>query len=309
MATFVAVNDSGSFTAAAEALSIPKARASQRVAALEAELGVRLINRTTRSLRLTDDGASYLDRCRAVLLEIEEVEGALRGGAVEPRGRLRVDALVSVARWILAPRLHEFQQSFPQIELRLNSSDRISHFLEEGVDCAIRGGEMADSTVVARQVCSVHFGLYAAPSHLAEHGVPSNPGELSTHRQLSWFSTAPFQWHLEANDGTAMTIGDGGIQFNDPDVAIEACLAGGGVCPGAPFAVEHLVRSGRLLPVLPAWSFPARPISVVYPSSRHLSRRVRCFVDWFVAMMESNPSIALTPQMLASLTIPPTEGS
>jgi LysR family transcriptional regulator for bpeEF and oprC len=301
MATFVAVADAGSFTAAADALALPKARVSQRVAALEAELGVRLIHRTTRSLNLTADGAAYLDQCRSVLHQIEDIEGGLREGAAEPRGRLRVEALVSVARWIVAPRIHEFHALHPRIQLRLGASDRISHLLEDGIDCAIRGGRLQDSSNVSRQLCEIELGLYASAEYLALHPRVRLPDDLHGHTRLSWFpaESHPFTWKLQSIDAQTHVSSSDGIVFDDPDVAMAACMAGAGICPGAPFAVAQHVRAGRLLPVLPQWSFAPRPISLLYPGSRHLSGRVRCFVDWFVALMEQTSDIRLTPWTLA----------
>ncbi len=188
MTTFAKVVETGSFTRAADVLALPKARVSQRVSDLERHLGVRLLNRTTRSLNLTEDGQAYFAKCQVILQEIDELEGALKGGSVEPRGKLRVEALVSVARWVIAPSLHEFQARYPNISVRLGGSDRISHLLDNGIDCAIRGGHLEDSSQIARHVCDVHLGLYAAPAYLEAAGAVTHPQELSVHRRISWFT-------------------------------------------------------------------------------------------------------------------------
>ncbi|NPW37126.1 LysR family transcriptional regulator [Pseudomonas aeruginosa] len=301
MTTFAAVVEAGSFTRAAEALALPKARVSQRVSDLEHHLGVRLLNRTTRALNLTEDGQAYFAKCRVILQEIEELEEALGGGSVEPRGRLRVEALVSVARWLIAPRLHEFQARYPGIQVHLGSSDRIRHLLEEGIDCAIRGGVLEDSSQIARHICDVRLGLYAAPAYLEAAGTVSHPQELSRHRRISWSSgqRAPFAWRVVSDSGVFELPAEDGLQFDDPDVAIASCMAGSGICPGAPFAVEGWVRSGMLVPVLPCWTFQARPIHIVYPSNKHLSARVRCFVEWLIELMKSDPSVRMSPLELA----------
>jgi DNA-binding transcriptional LysR family regulator len=307
MTTFATVVEVGSFTGAAEVLGLPKARVSQRVSDLERALGVRLLQRTTRALSLTEDGQAYVSKCQAILQEIDELEGALKGGAVAPRGRLRVEALVSVARWVLAPQLHEFQARYPGIQLRLGGTDRVSHLLAEGIDCAIRGGALADSGQIARHACDVRLGLYAAPAYLQAAGAPQQPQDLARHRRLSWLPGPrdPFAWPLEAGGeafeltGAVELPGTCGVQFDDPDAAIAACMAGGGICPGAPFAVAHWVRAGALVPVLAHWSFAARPIHIVYPSNKHLSARVRCFVDWALELMQNSPSVRMTPWELA----------
>jgi len=301
MVTFARVVEAGSFTRAADVLALPKARVSQRVSDLERHLGVRLLNRTTRALKRTEDGRAYFAKCQVILQEIEELEEALRGGTVEPRGRLRVEALVSVARWVIAPRLQEFQAHYPHISVHLGSSDRIRHLLEDGIDCAIRGGALEDSSQIARHACDVRLGLYAAPSYLEAAGAVQHPRELTDHRRLSWFvgQRHPFAWRLEAaTDAFELPAGDG-LQFDDPDVAIASCMAGSGICPGAPFAVEAWVRAGALVPVLPYWSFQARPIHIVYPGNKHLSARVRCFVDWSIALMKASQSVRMSPSELA----------
>ncbi|SVK46915.1 transcriptional regulator, LysR family [Acinetobacter baumannii] len=300
MATFAAVAEAGSFTKAAAILALPKARVSQRVSDLERYLGVRLIHRTTRALRLTVDGAAYLAKCQQILQALEEVEGTLQGGVREPRGRLRVEALAAVARWVIAPHLHEFQARYPGITVRLGGSDRISHLLEEGIDCAIRGGRLEDSGQIARHVCDVSLGLYASPAYLANADRIEHPQDLAHHRRLSWFSPRePFGWRLEMQGGAFMLPGGADLQFDDHEVAIACCLAGGGICPGAPFAVAEWVRAGKLVPVLPHWHFQARPIHLIYPSNEHLSARVRCFVDWALALMRENRSLHMSPLALA----------
>jgi LysR family transcriptional regulator for bpeEF and oprC len=301
MTTLVTVVEAGSFTRAAEVLGLPKARISQRIADLERHLSVRLLNRTTRSLSLTADGQAYYAKCQLILQEIDELEGALTGATVQAKGRLRVEALVSVARWILGPRLHEFQALYPGIAIRLGGSDRISHLLEEGIDCAIRGGRLEDSTQIARHVCEVRLGLYAAPQYLARVSVPEHPAQLSEHQRLSWFPGPrnALAWTLYHTEAAQEVAGGEGLLFDDPDVAMASCMAGSGICPGAPFAVQQWVRSGQLVPVLPQWSFAARSIHLLYPSNKHLSARVRCFVDWALPLLQQHPALGLTPWQLA----------
>ena len=302
MTTFVKVVDAGSFTRAADALNLPKARVSQRISDLEKHLGVRLLNRTTRALSLTDDGAAYFDKCQVLLQQIDEMEATLNGGIATPIGRLRVDSLVSIARWVIAPRLHDFQARYPGIQLRLSSSDRISHLLEDGIDCTIRGGVLKDSSMIARHLCDIQMGLYASPEYLASVGDVDTPQALAQLKRISWFSGRernPFVWELESGARRFVLQAGDGMQFDEPDVAISACMAGSGICPGAPFAVAGFVRSGKLVPVLPDWHFSARPVHIVYPGSRHLSARVRCFVDWILEVFAEHDEIRLTPSALA----------
>lgn len=302
MTTFVAVVDSGSFTRAANALDLPKARVSQRVSDLEVELGVRLLQRSTRTLSLTKDGEIYLERCRQILQDIVEVEDQLKGSAREPSGSIHVDALTSIARWLLAPNLPAFQAKYPGLTIKLASSDRLNHLVEDGIDCAIRGGHLDDTSLVARHVADVTIGLYAAPAYLANSPALVSPDDLQNHRRISWFSpraAGRLAWKLEQGADQVTIAGNDGFLFEDHDVAIAACLAGAGVCPAAPFAVATYVSTGQLLPVLPAWHFTPRPVHIVYPSRKHLSAKVRCFVDWSYDLIKSSEFVHLTPLALA----------
>lgn len=302
MATFVAVVDTGSFTRAAESLSLPKARVSQRISDLESELGIRLLQRSTRALSLTKDGETYLERCRQILLDISEVEDALKGSNSAPKGSIHVDVLTSIARWVIAPRMHAFQALFPNLTIRLGSSDRMSNLLEEGIDCAIRGGSLEDSTMVARHVAEVTIGLYAAPAYLNGAKPLQAPEDLMNHRRMTWFSPrggGRLAWELRNGEREVVLQEAESLQFEDPDVATSACIAGAGICPAAPFAVEAFVRSGLLVPVLPNWHFKPRPIHIVYPTRKHLSAKVRCFVDWSYELMVRSEALHLTPIALA----------
>jgi DNA-binding transcriptional LysR family regulator len=302
MATFVAVVDAGSFTRASEALTLPKARVSQRISDLEANLGVRLLQRSTRALSLTKDGEVYLERCRQILLDITEVEDVLKGSQSTPTGSIHVDVLSSIARWVIAPKMPEFQTLYPNLAVRLGSSDRVSNLLEEGIDCAIRGGSLEDSAMVAKHLADVTIGLYACPTYLQSAMPPAEPEDMLSHRRMTWFSPrggGRLTWQLENEERNVSLPSAELLQFEDPDVAIAACLAGAGICPAAPFAVESYVRAGLLVPVLPRWHFKPRPIHIIYPTRKHLSSKVRCFVEWSSKLIRENEALHLTPMALA----------
>lgn len=303
MQTFVQIVSAGSFTRAAEQLLVPKARVSQRLQALEAALGVRLLERTTRALRLTDDGRVYHERCLQLLADMEETEQALRGGHARPRGLLRVDAVAAIARHVLGPALAEFGGLYPDLAVHLHSRDRISHLLEDGVDCAIRGGPLPDASHVARSAGVVHLGLYASPGCLDRHGVPREAEALERMPRLGWLDqrgNGVVAWCLERDDGSRVDVpGVPALAFDDGDAAIAAAVGGAGVVVAAPFAVRGLVSAGLLTPVLPQWEAGRRAVSVLLPSSRQLSARVRCFVDWAVERLQHDPAMALRPRDLA----------
>ena len=303
MQAFAQVVETGSFTKAAELLALPKARVSQRVSDLERHLEVRLLHRTTRSLKLTEDGKAYYAKCHEILHDIEELESTLKGATTQPKGRLRIEALVSVARWILAPHLHEFQTRYPDIAIQLGASDRVSHLLEDGIDCAFRGGPLENSSHIARHVSDVQFGLYASPIYLQQAGTPQHPRELANHHRLSWFAGQrhPLAWHLYTDNNAFEVPHSDGLQFDDPDIAMSSCMSGAGICPGSPFAVKNFVQAGDLVPVLPDWHFKARPIHILYPSNKHLSARIRCFVEWSLELMQHNPDIPMCPRELTHL--------
>ncbi|MFO0121051.1 MAG: LysR family transcriptional regulator [Inhella sp.] len=302
MQTFVQIVEAGSFTRAAERMQLPKARVSQRLQALEAELGVRLLERTTRALRLTNDGRAYHERCVQLLADLEEAEQALRGDHARPSGVLRVDVVAAIARHVLAPALGDFSRHYPELAVHLHSRDRISHLLEDGIDCAIRGGPLPDASHVAISACTVHLGLYAAPECLARPGTPQAPEVLARLPRLGWVdqrSGGVLPWRLARDDGAGFDVpGLPTLAFDDGDAAIAAALGGAGVVVAAPFAVRAAVQSGTLCPVLPAWEAGQRTVSVLWPSRRQRSARLRCFVDWAVERLRHDPALALRPRDL-----------
>jgi LysR family transcriptional regulator for bpeEF and oprC len=302
MHTFVEVVSSGSFTRAAERLLVPKARVSQRIQALEAAVGVRLLERTTRALRITDDGRLYYERCVKLLADIEQTEQALRGDHAQPHGILRVDSVAAIARHVLAPSLVDFGRLFPDVVVHLYSRDRISHLLEDGIDCAIRGGTLPDASSVARNICNVHLGMYASPSFLESNGTPHKPEDLMIMPRLGWLDQRGggiVPWYLDCDDSSRFEVtGTPIMSFDDGDAAIAASLGGAGVVVAAPFAVKELVCSGRLKPVLPQWEVGQREVNILLPSSHQLSSRVRCFVDWVVDRLRLDPLLNLRPRDL-----------
>jgi LysR family transcriptional regulator for bpeEF and oprC len=298
MHTFVQVVDSGGFGRAADLMQVPRARVTQRIQALENNLGVRLLQRTTRTTQVTPDGRAYYEQCVQLLANIDNMEDALRGGGSAPSGPIRVDVLASIARQIIAPALPDFTKRYPGIVLRLGCTDRVVNLLEEGVDCAIRGGELADSTLVARKMCEVNMGLYATPGYLQSYGIPSHPSDLAAHACIGEFSARSGQtnkWTLTRREEQLTFSPSTKLEFNDGDAALNACLAGGGIVSAAPFTVIAHVRNRNLQPVLPQWSAGLRPVHIVYPTSRHLSARVRCFVDWATHLISNDQVLRLEP--------------
>ncbi|CAI1959285.1 LysR family transcriptional regulator [Serratia quinivorans] len=280
MQTFIKVADAGSFSQAARLMNAPKTRVSQRVSELEKELGIRLLERNTRSLKLTPAGEKYLSRCREITGAIDQAEHEMRGEVYGARGHIRVDMLSPIARWVIAPRLHQFMALHPEITLSIISNDSFASLYEDNVDCAIRGGELKDSGMISRHLCNVELALYASPEYAATLG--ENPKLLSDRDIITWLSVDEHNlvWSLTRGNETLTLRSEAHLYMNDHDAALRHCAAGKGICPGIGAGVSELISAGRLVRVFPGWALAPRPVSIVYPSRKHLPQRVRLFVDW-----------------------------
>lgn len=283
MQVFVQVVDAGSFTRAADVLRLPKASVTILVQGLEAHLRTKLLNRTTRRVSVTADGAAYYERCVRILAEVEETESALSRTSTAPRGRLRVDVPASFGRRLLVPALGDFLERYPEIRLEVGCTDRPVDLLEEGVDCVVRGGEQADSSLVARRVATIPFVTCATPAYLARYGVPSHPNDLERHRCIRFFLPKTgriVEWEF-TRDGRRITPAlEGWLALNDGEAYAAAGIAGLGVMHVPHFLIDEALAGGRLTPLLEDWDTAPLPVFVMYPQNRHLSAKVRAFVDW-----------------------------
>ena len=287
MQVFVQVVDCGGFTRAADQLQMPKATVSTLIQQLESALGVKLLNRTTRQVHVTADGAGYYERCLRILADVRDTEEALTKVQTSPSGRLRVEVPSSLGRHVIIPALPGFFKRYPSIRLQLGCSDRPVDLLEEGVDCAVRGGLLADSTLIARRVGALHFTTCAAPDYLARHGTPSHPSELAQHQCVNYFSSRTgkiFEWDFE-RDGERVTMAfDGPLAVNDSDAYVAAGLAGMGIVQMSSYAARVHQTEGLLVPILSDWHTDPIPLHVIYPQNRHLSAKVRVFVEWIAEL-------------------------
>lgn len=288
MHVFTHVVQLGSFTRAAEALHLPKARVSTLVQELEAHLGVKLLNRTTRRLHLTDDGSAYLQRATALLQEMNDLEGDVSRAVRSPTGRLRVDVPAAAGRHVIAPALPEFFRLHPLMVLELGSSDRPVDLIAEGVDCVIRGGLVHDETLVARPLGRLQVVTCAAPGYLASMGRPETLADLERHMFVNFFSAKTgrvFGFDFDDGSGARQISRPHWVSANDADTYVAAGVAGMGLMqvPANRVVREHL-KAGRLVRVLPAWDAGRLPLNILYPRTRHLSARVRAFVDWVSAL-------------------------
>ena len=291
-AAFVKVVDTGGFTRASEALGMPKATVSTLVQDLEAELGTRLLHRSTRRVTLTADGAAYYERCVQVLDDVREADESVSSRQGAPSGRLRVDMTSAMARYLVREAVPEFLRRHPGIALELGCTDRPINLVSEGVDCVIRVGAIQDSALAARRIGSMRFLTCAAPSYLAAHGTPTHPQALHGHRWINYFDGSGVVGWDFVKDGERLALKfDGGLALNDSNVYEDACVAGLGVGQLPAFLVEWHERAGRLVPLLADWQVASLPVHAVYPSNRHLSTKVQAFVEWVAEVFEAMPAM------------------
>jgi len=294
MEVFVQVVDTGSFTRAADNLKLPKATVSTLIRNLETSLAVKLLNRTTRRISVTTDGAAYYERCLGILAEVREAEEALSTAQASPRGRLRIDVSTGLGRHIILPALPAFLERYPGIQIEVGCSDRPVDLIEEGVDCAIRGGDLPDSTLIARRVGSLHFATCAAPSYIAAHGRPSHPQDLLDHRCINFFSAKSgktFEWDFEKDGKRVRLKVSGRVAVNDSDAYLAACLAGMGIAQLPLFAICPYLKAGQMELLLQNWCVDPLPLHVVYPHNRHLSAKVRVFVEWITELFAEHDAL------------------
>lgn len=284
MSTFARVVELGGFARAAERLSLSTSAVSRQVSELEAHLDTRLLNRTTRRLSLTEAGQAYYERCVQLLADLDETEAALRRANVEPRGRLRLTCGISYGVRRLAPLIAEFGARHPGVEFDLDLSDRAVDLVEEGFDLAIRIGSIGHQALVSRRIGWTRLVCCASPAYLAARGTPRTPADLARHECLEYaYLAGPRSWLFEDAGGQRHeTAIRGRVHANNGRMLAALAVEGMGVTLEPDFIVEPELRAGRLVELLPGFSPPRTPIAAVYPSRRHLSAKLRRFVE-FVA--------------------------
>ncbi|MFL9865534.1 LysR family transcriptional regulator [Paraburkholderia fungorum] len=295
MQVFTRVVDTNSFTRAAETLDLPRASVTTIIQNLEAFLGTRLMHRTTRRLSLTPDGAAYYERCVRILADVEETEASFQSGNKKPHGKLRIDMPGSIGRLLVIPSLCEFHTRYPDIDLQLGLTDRPVDLLQEGVDCVVRVGALQDSSLVARRIGLFEGVTCAAPDYIERAGMPASLEDLDNHKAVNYFSSRTgrtIDWAFMV-DGKEIEVKMKGIvSVNDADAYVTCGLEGFGLIQPALFMVLPHLRSGQLVEVLPELKPLPMPISAVYPHSRHLSPKVRVFVDWIAELFDRCPLLS-----------------
>jgi DNA-binding transcriptional LysR family regulator len=287
---FTRVVEAGGFTAAADKLGLSRAAVSKAVIDLETELGVRLLERTTRRVRVNEVGRAYYEKCVRILAELQEADDAARQLNQTPRGTLRVNAPVSFAMLHLKPIVTRYVAEHPEVTLSIDLSDRFVDLVDEGYDLAIRIARLEDSSLVARRICAARRVLCAAPSYLAAHGTPQTPADLTTHRCLNYGTSPRADWHLIGPEGEHTVTVSGRIASNNGDMLGCAAVDGHGIALLPTFIVGPDLQSGRLQVVLPDYAPPEIAIHAVYPPNRHLAAKVRAFVDLMVDHFGPRPT-------------------
>ena len=289
MRSFVRVADLHSFTKAAEALGLSRAVVSTHIAELENYLRCQLLHRTTRRVGLTADGAEYLTRCQRILTELEAADESVRRTRLSPEGRLRVDVPVEFGRALLIPALPKFTARYPDLQLEVQFNDRVVDLIREEIDLVVRVGAVREPHLIARRVVNTRLLTCASPEYLRTHGTPSSPEDLRRHKLVGYLPTGtrrPHRWVFER--GTQrMRLGlPFNIAFNSAEAEIRAAIRGAGLVQAMDLIVAEALALGRLQVVLPDWSAPGKPISVVCRAALRDSPKIRVFAEFAAELLQ-----------------------
>ncbi len=297
MLAFARVVETGSFTKAAETLHMSRTTVTQLVQQLEARLRVKLLNRTTRKVNVTADGAAYYERVLRLLADMDDAETSLSSALASPRGRLRVDVPSPFASTLLIPALPQFYAKYPDIQLHLGVSDRVIDLIDENVDCVVRVGEVTNQSLVARHVGNLSLGVYASPGYLAQMGTPSHPIELkaSHHRIVGFFwarSGRIFFPTMHRGNEHLVVRGNHQLVVDDGNAYVSAGVAGLGVVQLPTYMAQPQVESGTLIPLFGEWHMDPLPIYIAFHPNRHVSAKLRVFIDWVAELIGKQHPVA-----------------
>jgi DNA-binding transcriptional LysR family regulator len=297
MSVFAQVVEQGHLTRAAERLDMSTSAVSRHLAELEAHLDVRLLNRTTRRLSLTESGQVFYERCVQLLADLAEAEVVVASGSVVPRGTLKLTCSITYGVRHIAPAIAAFVARFPDVRVEIELSDRAVDIVDEGIDLAIRIGDIGAQSLIGRRIGTAQLVCCAAPAYLAARGTPARPEELAAHACLTYaYSSTGNTWRFRDGDGRDHVVRIGGpVHANNGRMLAALAAAGMGIVLEPDFIVGPDLHSGALAPLLPGFAPPASGIYAVYPSRRHLSAKVRAFVDFLVAHFARDPSIGAGP--------------
>ncbi len=290
MQLFVRVAELASFSRAADTLGLPKGSVSRQIQALEDQVGVRLLQRTTRRVQLTPDGQIYYERCRDLLASVDELDNLFHSDPATISGRLRVDMPVGMAKNLVIPHLPAFLQQYPGISIELGSTDRRVDLIQEGYDCVVRVGTLKSSGLIARPLGRLSQINCASPDYLARFGYPESPEDLSTHAMVHYsgdLSATPQGFEYWDGSNSQWIKTGGVVTVNSTETYHASCLAGLGIIQVPRIGVKQALRSGELVEILPQYRAQPMPVSLVYPHRRNLSRRVYVFMEWLAGLTQN----------------------
>ncbi|AKM01305.1 LysR family transcriptional regulator [Burkholderia pyrrocinia] len=289
MNAFVRVVEAGTFTKAADTLDMPNATVTRLIQKLEEDLQVRLLHRTTRSVTVTPEGAIYYERVVRLLADLAEIESSTTHARAKPSGRIRVDTAAAIGTLVLVPALAEFYDAYPDVEIELDIGNKRTDLIAEGIDCAIRAGEVDEQSLVARQIGSFGFTTCATPAFVDAHGMPASPDALREFPTVGMIPSRggrslPFQF---SNGGKRSDLAlNHRLVVNDTNAYLAAGHANLGIIQAPSYSVRDAIAAGTLVPILEGWTHHANPVYVIYAPNRYLSAKVRVFIDWVIALFE-----------------------
>jgi LysR family transcriptional regulator, regulator for bpeEF and oprC len=269
---------------------------------LEELVGVRLLNRSTRRVSLTEEGALYYEHCTRILADVVEAETSLSDKIESPSGIIRVDTSGTLARSLIIPSLDDFHRRYPKLEVRLGLGDRNIDLFESGVDCVLRMGPLQESSLIARHLGAARVTTCAAPAYLKEHGIPEELEALQDHVAVNYASSntrRTFPFEFSTDDGTVRIQMHSLLTVNDGNVYISAGVAGHGIIQPSRFMVRDLIEEGKLIEILGSYESPSSPLSIVYPHRRNLNARLRVFVDWIQGLVSGDPDLMIEKPRLS----------
>ncbi|MFC4765459.1 LysR family transcriptional regulator [Dyella koreensis] len=306
ISAFVRVVEAKSFAAAATQLGMTPSGVSRAVSRLEERLGARLLFRSTRSLRLTDDGAAFHARCKEILADLTEATEALNYATRKPTGKLRVGISLAVGRAAIIPRLDEFEQRYPDIRLELSMTDSPADLNEEGIDCAIRVGELEDSSLIARKIGYLRNVVCASPDYLRKYGAPQSIDDLKQHRCINYVypNGRQRQWQFDTPSGQVGVDIDAHLLINDGESVIQAVSAGLGITQAPHMLVACMLDKGMIELVMADTISTGKPVWIVYPQKKHLSARVQAFIEWVRELFERTNEPGLKKPPMAKPVAP-----
>jgi len=295
MRIFVRVVEAGTFTRAADSLALPKGTVTKQIQALEARLHTQLLNRTTRRVTVTPDGAAYYERTARLLNDFDDIESNMVNAQATPSGRLRIDVGSAMARLVIVPALGSFFDKYPDIQIDLGASERVVDLIGDNVDVVIRAGDVVDQSLVARRIGTLAFVTVASPAYVKRYGIPQHPSEIEKrHHVVSYFAAGSrriYPHEFQKGDEHIEIAGPYRVSVNEANAHLAAVLGGFGISQCVTFMADPHIASGELIELLPEWTRQPLPVHVVYPPNRHLSAKVRVFVDWAADLFAKNPKL------------------